>query len=633
AAAPRVAVRSGDPAPIQAHFGTDLACRLAAPPGGLVFVDAAGSALFLRESTGVRALAYVGQGAPGGSVFASFCEAAAGADGTIAFHAFLADGREGIYRLAPGSEIAESVIVTGEALDLRGVPVTLALLAGPAVDGQGNVVLAVDTSEGPGAILRLPPGSPAGAGPEVLIQTGDPIGAGRFVRVLTAPAMNAGGTVVFTAALDSGLEVVATLVPGQSPIVLFLGVGAPGTLPPTVAIAPPAINDAGQVAFLWSDAARVVRLQRVSAGLSVTVAAPGATAPDGVTLAEISDLPPALDPLGAVVFGAVRSDGRHGLYVVSGRLDALAEEGHPLGDFGTVTRVPIAQQETAAPVFGADGSARGVVETTEVGGLFALPPVAAGAGGQARPEVQSGEAVPGPARFVSFLEREIPTLGGGPALAPGGSMIFDARLTCGTRGLFVRDRAGRIAPVATDGDLAPGGGLFDGESFSCHSLNGSGTVAFLAATRATAGSPPAGPALYYGRPGTDPLRRVIGVGDQEPGGARTITALDPPSRLNRTGAIAIPVVVSNGQMLLLGYDGASIFRVAAPGDPAPEGARFATLFTGSLFLGRAIPPSLDDAGRVLFGGVTSAGDSALFAALLAPGGGGVPSRVAGACDA
>ena len=650
AATASVAVRSGDAAPVAAGFPRSYGCRLAAPAAGtaqppagrpFLFVDAFGSALFLRSGSEVRVLAFVGQETPGGGRLAEVCEASLGANLVVAFHAFLADGREGIYRTDASGAALEELLLTGSPFPLRDGPQTLGVLSGPALDAAGDVFIGADFLEGAGALIEIP----RGAAPVVLLQSGDALAGEHFTRAPTAPAANADGTAAFTAQLESGREVVATLAPGGGPVVIFPGTAAPGQPRPTVALAPPAINDAGQVAFL-SAIGDAVRVQRSSGGPAASVAAGGSPAPGGGTFREITDLEPAIDAAGHVLFGAVRSNGREGIYL-GPPVTLVAESGMTLPDAGALTRVAD-RQPLSAPAFLPDGAVLFGAEGTTAAGIFSWT-----ASGDRAVEVRAGDPLPQPVRFTSFLEASIPFMGGGPALTAAGAMIFDARVTGGARGLFVRDREERLTAAVLDGDAAPGGGRFDGGSLSFHSLDGAGAAAFLAA----APGGPAGPglALYYGMPETPggpsdtlPLHRVIGIGDTLPAGlaqpasaagwavpaAETFTVADlqPPSRLERGGALVLPVILSDGETVLLSYDGASLERLIGPGDPAPGGGTFIQIFTGSFFLGVPVSPALNDAGRVVFGGITSDGDFALFATRLGRPPGEPPERLAGGGD-
>ncbi|HKN48588.1 MAG TPA: hypothetical protein VJ144_11530, partial [Candidatus Polarisedimenticolia bacterium] len=236
AVAPRVAVRVGDVAPGIARFGERFACRLTSTPdGALLFVDASGTAIFRGQGEQVETLAYAGQEETGGGRLAAFCETAAGGDGTIAFHALLADGRDGIFRIPPGGAAVEEVVLTGDPVALPSGAVTVGVIAGPAVAGDGSVVVSLDFIEGVAAVVAFP----SGGAPVVLIQTGDVLGSGAFQRSPTAPAANTSGQVAFTATLDTGLSAVGLVAPGAPPQVLFQDAQNPasGQPPLTVDIA------------------------------------------------------------------------------------------------------------------------------------------------------------------------------------------------------------------------------------------------------------------------------------------------------------------------------------------------------------------------------------------------------------
>jgi len=519
----RVVVRSGDEAPVDVGLPRRFGCRLATPPATsqpppagdpFLFVDAAGTALFGHVGASVIGpMAYVGQEVTGGGRLAFLCEAASGGS-TTAFHATLADGRDGIFRVAPDGGL-QGLLLAGTTVNLRYGPETLALMSGPRVDAAGEVVVAADFLEGDHAILRLS----ADGGIDVLVQTGDTLpGAGSFARALTAPAVSPSGTVAFAAATGAGAQLVAVVPTGGPPAVLFQPVAVPNGATPSLSIAAPAINDAGQVAFLSSDGVKV-RLQIVSGGLSATLAATDGPAPGGGTFIDITDLDLAIDPSGRVLFGGARSNGSEGIYTAGGGLAVVAETGADFPDAGTLTHVANNHLE-ATPAFGPNGAILFAAEGTSAAGIFSRGATTNGI------LVRSGDPIPGPARFVSFLEAggllqgDIPTVGAGPALGPGGGMIFDARVTGGSRGLFLRAREGRpLGIVALDGGPAPGGGDFDGETFAYHSIASDGTVAFVAT--APDGASGAVSALYYGVPdglslpdGARPLSRLLGVGDR-----------------------------------------------------------------------------------------------------------------------
>src|SRR6266581_4713496 len=78
--------RSGDPAPGPARLGRGFQ-SVAAGPGGLLFIDGAGTALFLKSGDATSVVAYVGQTTIGGRTIASLGGVAAAADGTVVFFA------------------------------------------------------------------------------------------------------------------------------------------------------------------------------------------------------------------------------------------------------------------------------------------------------------------------------------------------------------------------------------------------------------------------------------------------------------------------------------------------------------------------------------------------------------------
>lgn len=613
----RVAVRSGDPAPVTARFGSAYD-SVAVASDGLAFIDRAQTALFLKGVEGVRTLAYTGEETPGGARLAGLSRVAAGGDGTLAFVADLADSRQGIYRIDPLRGAPEEVVTTGSTLDPGDGEMTVAALYEPAVDGQGAVVAGIQFFEGTTAVVRFARSS----APEIVLRTGDPIGTEVFSTLLAAPAVNASGRVAVSAALESGGTAVVTLAPGEPPAVLFMLPVPLTPQSPFVAYASPAIGDGGQVAFFFVDRG-LLRLRQFANGFGFNVAGPGTPAPGGGTFTEITDVRPGIDASGRVFFGALRSNGRRGFYLAGDTIGRLAETGMAAGDAGALDRIEV-RQPLAAAVLDGGGALHFAAEGTTAGGLFRA------AVGEIGIEMRSGDPIEG-ARFASFIDVRVPFMGGGPALAPGGLMIFDARLTGGSRGLFARDRDGRVVPVAMDGDPAPGGGRFDGERFAYHSINASGAFAFLGSVLGGPSSPTY--SLFYGGLDGDPIRKVV---DTQPaiaaGGAAGDRVDAVPSRVNRLGQIAVTVNQPDRTSVLMGYDGSALNRIAGPGDEAPGGGSFTTAFTGSLFTGQPVAPVLDDDGLVLFGAQTTGGDTALFAAGAAPGAGVPPARVLGLGD-
>ncbi len=619
----RVAVRSGDPAPVAIGIGARFD-SIAIAPDALLFVDAAGSALFEERAGELRILAHAGDAGASGSTIASLRAVSAGADGTIAFLALLPDRREAIFRIGPGGGLPEQVVAAQDVLELRDGPATVGFMDPPVVDSGGAVIASIRFLEVPGAIVRFP----VGAAPQIVIETGDPLGGGEFVAPFAAPAVNASGRIAFTASLLTGEGVVCTVAPGETPILLALFAPPAGSLSPVLTTNPPAINDTGLVAFLLVDRG-TVRVYSTGGGFSFLVAGPGSLAPGGGRFTEITEFHPAIDAAGRVLFGGVRSNGRKGFYLSNGIPSTLVEQGMPAGPSGTFTGLESDPASGGAAARGTDGVLHVAASATSAAGIFSV------GGGVTALEVGSDDPIPGP-RFVSFLDQRIPLGGGGPSLAPGGLMIFDARVTTGRRGLFARDRSGTIRLLTMDGDAAEDGGRFVGDRFAYASINDGGAFAFLG--EAFDPSRPPAMSLFYGSIDGGPVRRIVDTELLPPGAALAVTpgsgdrVKGAPSRLNLLGQIAVPVAQPDGTSILMGYDGSSLFRIAGPGDPVPGGGTMTNAFTGSLFTGQPVPPVLDHGGRLLFGAQIASGESALYAENLTPSGGGVPTRVLGSGD-
>jgi hypothetical protein len=485
------------------------------------------------------------------------------------------------------------------------------------VDGAGRIVAAVDSGAGRSAIVRRPSGGPS----EVLVQPGDALGVSTFLAALTQPAANSGGDIVFDAITAADTHVLARRSSAGAVATLFEAPAvhcAPGVFCPSAPLgfAPPSINDGGDVAFLWSSAG-AVRAQRVQGGLSETVAAPGSAAPGGGTFTDITDLPPAIDTSGRVVFGARRSNGIGGFYRTGALVGVVAEEGGDAGGGRQFVFFYLGRNQ-AAPAVAEDGTVLFVAADTLGYAVFART------GALVRVVARAGDPVAGTARFVSLFESLIPHLGAGPSMASNADLIFDARITGGRRGLYARRFGGPVRAIALDGDPAPGGGRFDGEFLSFHSINDDGVVAFLDATSGTGSG--SSLSLYHG-PGGGALRRIIGVGDPVPGSTALLSGFLPPSGINASGAVALPVALADGTFVLLGWDGEALSRVAATGDVIPgEGAIL------QLRLLPLLPPVLDDAGTVLFTAITEAGRAGLYEAPLVEGGYGAARRVLGTGD-
>ncbi|HUD72325.1 MAG TPA: hypothetical protein VMQ62_10215, partial [Dongiaceae bacterium] len=607
AAAPeaRLLVRIGDPAPVRARVADAFGGELAElPGGGLLFRPEGDDSLELLEAGSVRVVLNIGDRIDGCGTVSHIYQFSAGGDGSVAalVECF---GLQAVVRVDLGGGPAVTALVTRMSMNIAGTPVLIGRVRGTALDGQGRLVAAVDAGPGYEAIVRQS-GSDA---PEVLIETGDPLGVERFAGAIREPSVSAAGIVAFSATTTPGSEVIATLVPGASPVVLFSvpGVGPPGTAPQPLGLAPPAINAAGVVGFLWGQPAGI-RVQRAAGGVVATVAAAGDPAPGGDTFSAINGVYPAVDATGGVIFGATRSDGRTGLYRSDGPTTPIAEEGDATG--GGEQLVGVADW-SITPLVGSDGAVRFTAVDTIGAGLFASK------GGVISVDLRAGTPLDEPARFLRFDTTAtyfLPHLSAGPFMAADGGVIFDAVVTGRGRGLFARAADGTIVPVALDGDPAPGGGHFDGAYFTFASMASGGRVAFLgAAPDSERGSTLQ---LFAGSAG-GALERVVGGGDSIPGFAAPISSLLPISPITAAGKVVVPAFLSDGTWLLLVWDGAALGRFAASGDALPGGDTIASLRFGQP--GALLPPWLDDTGSLLFGAQIAGGGSALYRATLESG--------------
>src|SRR5262249_25475838 len=105
----------------------------------------------------------------------------------------------------------------------------------------------------------------------------------------------------------------------------------------------------------------------------------------------------------------------------------------------------------------------------------------------------------------------------------------------------------------------------------------------------------------------------------------------PPSRVNAGGSMAIPLYLSDGTVVLFGWDGSSLFRGAGVGGViSGEGA---LLSMGIGARGRLVPPLVDDEGQVEFEAVTASGGQAIYRAPLSLGGVASAVRLVGQGDA
>ena len=231
---------------------------------------------------------------------------------------------------------------------------------------------------------------------------------------------------------------------------------------------------------------------------------------------------PAINARGDVAFLATVRRGRESLEAVllftRGALQKIVAQGDPAPAGGSFAAFgPPAINRDGAIAFGAAVEGKAVP-----GGIFLWK------AGQLRMVLGAGEETPIGGIFAKFSER----LG----LSDGGIVAFHGLLKAApvAAGIFAIEDA-RLRVVARLGDPAPGGGRFSNFGL-WPTVGATGMIAFAA-------SVDDGPSpLIVARTGADGLRRVVGVGDGLPGGARIASlTLFPVVSVNAAGAVSFAV--------------------------------------------------------------------------------------------
>ena len=234
--------------------------------------------------------------------------------------------------------------------------------------------------------------------------------------------------------------------------------------------------------------------------------------------------------------------------------------------------------------------------------LAPLAPGGTASAGEAytlRSLARTGDAVPGGGSFDRFGQEGLPIVA--PVNARG-DVAFFATLSRGVsdEGIFLQ-RAGRIVPVAREGDRVAGIGQFSG--FGKHptpALNDAGTVAFVAAVsggRAVEG-------IFTWSAGR--LRAVAVTGTPVPGMPSTVLAgVDVPT-INARGDVVFLATVRRGREssdAILASSGGLLRKVVAQGDPAPAGGVFATFGSPALNAGGNVAFAAVVEGKAVPGGI------------------------------
>jgi hypothetical protein len=253
------------------------------------------------------------------------------------------------------------------------------------------------------------------------------------------------------------------------------------------------------------------------------VALSGAAAP-GVASGTLAGVDaPVINARGEIAFLATVRRGRESMEALllstRGQLQKIVAQGDPAPAGGTFAGFgPPAINREGAVAFG------GAVEGRAVpGGIFVWK------GGRLRMVLGAGDETPIGGIFAKFSER----LG----LSDAGTIAFHGLLKAApvAAAIFAIED-GRPRVVARLGDPAPGGGHFSNFGL-WPAVGASGAIAFAA-------SVDDGPSpVIVVRTAADGLRRVVGVGDSVPSGARIATlTLLPVVSVNTGGAVSFAVV-------------------------------------------------------------------------------------------
>ena len=286
----------------------------------------------------------------------------------------------------------------------------------------------------------------------------------------------------------------------------------------------PGLGDDGTVVFAAAiaEGRAVEGIFAAQGGRLRAVALSGAAAP-GIASGVLAALDaPTINAKGDIAFLATVRRGRETLEALvlstRGRLQKIVVQGDPAPAGGTFAAFgPPTLNRDGTIAFGAAVEGRAVP-----GGIFVS------SAGQIRMVLGAGDETPIGGIFAKFSER----LG----FSDHGTIAFHGRLKAApvAAGIFALEE-GRPRVVAQLGDAAPGGGRFSNFGL-WPAVSATGTIAFAA-------SVDDGPSpVIVVRTSREGLRRVVGVGDQVPGGARIASlTLLPVVSVGATGAVSFAV--------------------------------------------------------------------------------------------
>jgi hypothetical protein len=286
----------------------------------------------------------------------------------------------------------------------------------------------------------------------------------------------------------------------------------------------PGLGDDGTVVFAAAiaEGRAVEGIFAAQGGRLRAVALSGAAAP-GIASGVLAALDaPTINAKGDIAFLATVRRGRETLEALvlstRGRLQKIVVQGDPAPAGGTFAAFgPPTLNRDGTIAFGAAVEGRVVP-----GGIFVS------SAGHIRMVLGAGDETPIGGIFAKFSER----LG----FSDHGTIAFHGRLKAApvAAGIFALEE-GRPRVVAQLGDAAPGGGRFSNFGL-WPAVSATGTIAFAA-------SVDDGPSpVIVVRTSREGLLRVVGVGDQVPGGARIASlTLLPVVSVGATGAVSFAV--------------------------------------------------------------------------------------------
>jgi len=153
-----------------------------------------------------------------------------------------------------------------------------------------------------------------------------------------------------------------------------------------------------------------------------------------------------------------------------------------------------------------------------------------------------------------------------------GQVVFPSTMSGGKTGIYV-GKAGEVpVKIALSGESAPGGGSFT--AFRSRSINQAGQVAFLADIGSGSGSTPAPQGIYVFTPGIG-LEKIAATGDPGPEGT-AFAGFDIPD-FNNLGEVAFEATLTGGGPrggVFVASSSASLTAVVLDGESAPAGGNF-----------------------------------------------------------